>query len=152
MFTRIYSCIRSIISSFGLLDPEELASRLDLRVLKVLLNTARGMVLASSVLAINASLPLSQQRGVILHECGHRVLHTGESRFFLEQDTFYLPGRKELEANLFALFYLYEWDKGGFEECGGDLFRFADTYGVPRRAAEVMMSSARSNFGKRLCG
>lgn len=105
-----------------------------------------------NVLAVDASLPLPHQRGVILHECGHHVLHGEESRFFLEQSTLYLPDRKEMEADLFALFYLQEWDKLGLEECGGDLFRFAGFYGLPRRAVEEAMSYARLDFGEKLCG
>lgn len=142
--------------------------------MRVPLNTAHGMMVDSSTMqallyslgivplgislpysglvAVNVSLPYFHQRGVIAHECGHRVLHAGESRFFLEQHTLYLPGRKELEANLFALLYLMEWDKLGLEECGGDLFRFADFYGLPRRAAEAVMSYARLDFGEKLCG
>lgn len=152
LLERVKVCVQSAILSFGLLDPEEFAEQLNLRILRVPLKAANGIVFASSVLAVNASLPLSRQRGVILHECGHLLLHTGENRFLMEHGTFYLPGKKEMEANLFALFYLQEWDKLGFEECGNDLFRFADFYGLPRRVAEVMMSYASSDFGERLCG
>jgi len=108
---------------------------------KVPMKSVRGMVLGSFLIGVNSEMPLPWQHGVVLHECGHYVLNSGENRFFLERATSQLSGRREMEANLFALLYLLEWDKEGFERFGGDLYRFASEYGLPLQAAEAVLRS-----------
>ncbi|MRN57021.1 ImmA/IrrE family metallo-endopeptidase [Paenibacillus monticola] len=54
-------------------------------------------------IVIHNELPLEWQRFVCAHELGHDRLHKGINRFFLEESSYFSPGKLERQANLFAL-------------------------------------------------
>ncbi|RJO62803.1 MAG: ImmA/IrrE family metallo-endopeptidase [Dehalococcoidia bacterium] len=149
VFHKIFAIVKSVISRYGLLPPEELAGGFNVVTLDVNTKQVRGcsMTIAGRrLIALNSSLSNQYRRGVLLHEVGHFLLHPGVNRFFLERSTFFQPGRYETEADLFALTYLLLWNRDGFEECGYDVFRFAECYGLSRRAAEVVYGEVEKNI------
>ncbi|WP_165847801.1 ImmA/IrrE family metallo-endopeptidase [Ammonifex thiophilus] len=139
--------MREVVSTRGLLHPCDLASCLGIAVERLPVgDTVQGILVGGRMLVVNSALSYPRQHAVVLHECGHRVLHGDrENRLFLEFRTFLSHGRKELEADLFALFYLLEWDRDSFFfDFGRDVFRFAGHYGLPgRAAAEALKVLAR---------
>lgn len=54
-------------------------------------------------IVIHNELPVEWQRFVCAHELGHDRLHKGINRFFLEESSYFSPGKLERQANLFAL-------------------------------------------------
>ncbi len=125
--------IEMLIAIYGLLPPSELAEQHGLLVLKLSLRRAKGFSLTldgTRAVAVNSSLPPLEQDGVLLHEIGHRVLHPGLARFFVEEQTRYPLSKFERQANIFALLYAIRWDMQRLEECGTDIGRFAKMYGL----------------------
>ncbi|MBT2293238.1 ImmA/IrrE family metallo-endopeptidase [Paenibacillus albidus] len=53
-------------------------------------------------IVIHNELPLEWQRFVCAHELGHDRLHKGINRFFLEEQSYFSPGKLERQANSFA--------------------------------------------------
>ncbi|MCU6794139.1 ImmA/IrrE family metallo-endopeptidase [Paenibacillus sp. WQ 127069] len=54
-------------------------------------------------IVIHNQLSSEWQRFVCAHELGHDRLHQGISRFFLEEHSFFNPGKFEMQANRFAV-------------------------------------------------
>lgn len=54
-------------------------------------------------IVIHNELPLEWQRFVCAHELAHDRLHKGVNRFFLEENSYFSPGKLERQANLFAV-------------------------------------------------
>ncbi|ACX51843.1 protein of unknown function DUF955 [Ammonifex degensii KC4] len=147
---RIRACVEGVISIYGLVHPEELAERLGLTVVEVRdsLKAVRGAFICKKglkLVCIDANLPTLHRHAAVLHECGHYLLHPGENRFFIESRTFLPSGRKELEATLFALFYLVEWNRDLLERLEHNLHRFAKAHGLPLRVAEVAAAALRKS-------
>ncbi|RDV83906.1 ImmA/IrrE family metallo-endopeptidase [Ammonifex thiophilus] len=139
---RMRTFTEGVISLYGLVHPEELAEHLGLTVVEVQdpLKAVRGAFICKKglkLVCVDASLPTLHRHAAVLHECGHYLLHPGENRFFIENRAFLLSGRKELEATLFAFFYLVEWNRELLEQLEHNLCRFAKAHGLPTRVAEV---------------
>ncbi|WNS42839.1 ImmA/IrrE family metallo-endopeptidase [Paenibacillus sp. MMS20-IR301] len=54
-------------------------------------------------IVIHNELPLEWQRFVCAHELAHDRLHKGVNRFFLEENSYFSPGKLERQANQFAV-------------------------------------------------
>lgn len=54
-------------------------------------------------IVIHNELPLEWQRFVCAHELGHDRMHKGINRFFLEESSYFCPGKLERQANSFAV-------------------------------------------------
>lgn len=57
-------------------------------------------------IVIHNELSLELQRFVCAHELGHDRLHKGINRFFLEESSYFAPGKLERQANRFAVLLL----------------------------------------------
>ncbi|BCG61157.1 ImmA/IrrE family metallo-endopeptidase [Paenibacillus sp. URB8-2] len=57
-------------------------------------------------IVIHNGLSLEWQRFVCAHELGHDRLHKGINRFFLEENSYFAPGKLERQANRFAALLL----------------------------------------------
>jgi Zn-dependent peptidase ImmA (M78 family) len=55
------------------------------------------------LIVIHNQLSCEWQRFICAHELGHDRLHRGLSRFFLEEHSFFNPGKFEVQANRFAV-------------------------------------------------
>lgn len=62
-------------------------------------------------IAIHQDLSEEWQRFVCAHELGHDRLHPGISRFFIEEHSFFNPGKFERQANEFAVKLLTAGDQ-----------------------------------------
>ncbi|WP_249068230.1 ImmA/IrrE family metallo-endopeptidase [Megamonas funiformis] len=72
-------------------------------------NTIRGFlvrVLRRKFIALNANLPYEAQKIVVCHELGHAILHKGYGYYLHADMSYYVPSRREKEANQFAIHLL----------------------------------------------
>lgn len=65
-------------------------------------------VLKRRFICIHKDLSDEWKRFVCAHELGHDRLHKGFSQFFVDEHSFFLPGRFERQANEFAISLLLE--------------------------------------------
>lgn len=79
-------------------------------------------------IVINHGLSPQWQRFVCAHELGHDRLHKGLSRFFLEEHSYFWPGKMERQANSFAITLL---TTGREQRDGETLEAFAMRTGIP---------------------
>lgn len=80
-------------------------------------------------IVINQGLSDQWQRFVCAHELGHDRLHKGLSRFFLEEHSYFWPGKLERQANSFAITLL---TTGQEQLVGETLEAFAMRTGIPQ--------------------
>jgi Zn-dependent peptidase ImmA (M78 family) len=80
------------------------------------------------LIVIHNQLSSEWQRFVCAHELGHDRLHQGMSRFFLEEHSFFNPGKFERQANLFAVKLLTAFDEIQTDET---VEHFCSRNGIP---------------------
>ena len=69
-------------------------------------DTTKGLYfrkLRRRFIVIHNDLSLEWQRFVCAHELGHDRLHKGINRFFVEENSYFSPGKLERQANRFAI-------------------------------------------------
>ncbi len=90
--------------------PFELASALGIHIRYTDLGTStKGLYyrkLRRRFIVIHNQLSPEWQRFVCAHELGHDRLHKGINRFFLEEHSYFSPGKLERQANRFAILLL----------------------------------------------
>lgn len=79
-------------------------------------------------IVIHNELPLEWQRFVCAHELGHDRLHKGINRFFLEESSYFCPGKLERQANSFAVKLLLA---NTYPEPGESLEVYYSRIGIP---------------------
>jgi len=72
---------------------------------------------------ISNKLSEDWQRVICAHELGHDVLHRGINRFFVDDHTFYIAGKFERQANIFAIQLLTQLDSINNNESISDYFK-----------------------------
>ena len=79
-------------------------------------------------IVIHNELPIEWQRFVCAHELGHDRLHKGINRFFLEESSYFCPGKLERQANGFAIKLLLA---NSSPEQGESLENYYSRLGIP---------------------
>lgn len=101
---------RNLVKKYGTSNPFEIACYMNIDVLRLKLpNTIRGFlvrVLRRKFIALNANLPYEAQKIVVCHELGHAILHKGYGYYLHADMSYYVPSRREKEANQFAIHLL----------------------------------------------
>ncbi|WP_150273181.1 ImmA/IrrE family metallo-endopeptidase [Paenibacillus tepidiphilus] len=99
--------INKLIIKYKTSDPFELAAALGIHIRFCDLGEGtKGLyyrILRRRFIVIHQGLSAEWQRFVCAHELGHDRLHKWMNRFFLEENSFFAPGKMERQANLFAL-------------------------------------------------
>ncbi|ASA24325.1 ImmA/IrrE family metallo-endopeptidase [Paenibacillus donghaensis] len=99
--------INKLIHKYKTNCPFELSKALGIHIRFINLGTGtKGLYyrkLRRRFIVIHNELPLEWQRFVCAHELGHDRLHKGVNRFFLEEKSYFSPGKLERQANVFAL-------------------------------------------------
>ncbi|MEK4210256.1 MULTISPECIES: ImmA/IrrE family metallo-endopeptidase [Paenibacillus] len=99
--------INSLIKKYKTNCPFELAAALGIQIHFMNLGTGtKGLYyrkLRRRFIVIHNELPVEWQRFVCAHELGHDRLHKGINRFFLEESSYFSPGKLERQANVFAV-------------------------------------------------
>jgi len=103
----LQSLIRQLIKKHHTSCPFEIAASLGIHIrFADLGQTTKGLYfrkLRRRFIVIHNQLPPPWQRFVCAHELGHDRLHKGISRFFLEEHSYFSPGKLERQANRFAI-------------------------------------------------
>lgn len=107
--------IRRLVRRFDTTDPFSIAQGLNINVRYADLDKGtRGIycrMLRRRFIVINQNVGEIWQRFVCAHELGHDRLHPAMNRFWLDEHSFFNPGRYEREANEFAIKLLTHGDR-----------------------------------------
>ncbi|WP_379130918.1 ImmA/IrrE family metallo-endopeptidase [Paenibacillus sp. sgz500958] len=99
--------INSLIKKYKTNCPFELSRALGIHIRYMDLGEGtKGLYyrkLRRRFIVIHNELSLEWQRFVCAHELGHDRLHKGINRFFLEESSYFCPGKLERQANSFAV-------------------------------------------------
>ncbi|KOP66646.1 zinc peptidase [Bacillus sp. FJAT-18019] len=129
----LQSLIRQLIKKHHTSCPFEIAASLGIHIrFADLGQTTKGLYfrkLRRRFIVIHNQLPPPWQRFVCAHELGHDRLHKGISRFFLEEHSYFSPGKLERQANRFAIALL---TAGLTPELGESLHEFYLRAGIPQ--------------------
>ena len=101
----------SLVRKFGTRDPFRLAEELGCIVIRTSLRGIRGFwhhAQRQNILFVDEALPEQEARFVCAHELGHILLHRGYNRIYMDANTYFPVNRQEIEANRFAVHYLYD--------------------------------------------
>ncbi|KGP80112.1 MULTISPECIES: ImmA/IrrE family metallo-endopeptidase [unclassified Paenibacillus] len=108
-------------------DPFSLARCLNINIrFADLGKNTRGIyhkALQRRFIIIHNDLSPEWQRFICAHELGHDRLHRGVNRFFIEEHSFFNPGKFERQANEFAVSLLTAGDSISSGESIHELFR-----------------------------
>lgn len=135
MTERIIRLANKLKDDYGTSDPRELCRCLGVSFLCAdlpeKLNGFYMEIAGRRAVAVAARLDTTAARACTAHELGHAVLHRGINTIFLSENTNFVTGRYEREADLFAAALLI--DSGRGEE---SVERLAARYALPVCAVE----------------
>lgn len=135
----------SLVCKYRTRDPFRLADALGYVVIRTPLQGIRGFyqyVKRCYVIYIDSALSDLDARFVCAHEIGHALMHRGYNRIFMDSHTYFPTNRYEIEANHFAVDFLYDDDDlRDFLEYPVQLA--ADCLGVSTELAEYRMRSVK---------
>ncbi|MFZ2539500.1 MAG: ImmA/IrrE family metallo-endopeptidase [Oscillospiraceae bacterium] len=102
----IKTVVNKLVKQYATSDPYELASNLKIKVIidKMPLSI-RGFysnVMSMGFIYLNCELHEIDRKIVCAHELGHAMLHPCANSLFLSRNTFVLPSKLELQADIFA--------------------------------------------------
>ncbi|MCC3382105.1 ImmA/IrrE family metallo-endopeptidase [Paenibacillus farraposensis] len=98
-------------------------------------STTKGLYyhkLRRRFIVIHNGLTPEWERFVCAHELGHDRLHKGISRFFMEEHSYFAPGKFEQQANRFAVLLL---SKGKPPQADETLEHYLPRIGLPKETA-----------------
>lgn len=101
----------SLVRKFRTRDPFRLADALGYVVICTPLQGIRGFyqyVQRCYVIYIDSGLEELEARFVCAHEIGHALMHRGYNRIFMDSHTYFPTNKYEIEANRFAVDFLYD--------------------------------------------
>lgn len=95
----------ALMRKYGTSDPFDLCESLGIKIAYEDLGSLLGAYQRScrmQYIYINSSLDEIRARQTCAHELGHARLHSKENVFFMCTSTFFVTGKNEREANIFA--------------------------------------------------
>lgn len=102
--------VKNLVTKYGTANPFQLASDLKIKILYAPLpERIRGFlvrVLMKKYIILNDELCYEAQKITVCHEIGHARLHAGYGYYMHTDQTFYVPCRREHEANEYAIYLL----------------------------------------------
>ena len=133
----------SLVRKYKTRDPFQLAEDLGYIVVRTPLKGIRGFwhhTHRRHIIFIDDNLSERVAAFVCAHEIGHILLHRGYNRIYMDSNTFFQTNRQEIEANRFAVDFLYaDEDLQFFLEYPAQLA--ADFMGVDVGLAEYRLRS-----------
>ena len=101
---------KNLVTKYNTNNPLELANELNIEIMYVKLpESIRGFfmrMLHNKFIVLNADLPYKIQKIVVSHELGHAILHKGYGYYLHADMNYYVPSKREKEANAFAVHLL----------------------------------------------
>ena len=102
--------VANLIKRHGTADPFYIAHDLNIDIIPFPLpSSIRGFlvrVLRRKIIFVNNSLDDASQKIVVCHELGHARLHVGYGYYLHPNSSYYIPSKREHEANEYALHLL----------------------------------------------
>jgi len=102
--------VHNLVKKHGTTDPLIIAEHLGISILTFdLPPSIRGFlvrVLRRKIIILNSRLNEFAKKVVVCHEIGHARLHSGYGYHFDNNLTYYIPSKREQEANEYAAFLL----------------------------------------------
>ncbi|MDD4601588.1 MAG: ImmA/IrrE family metallo-endopeptidase [Negativicutes bacterium] len=102
--------VANLVRKYGTCKPYALAHDLGIRIIPVDLPiSVRGFlvrVLRRKIILLNNKLSETGAKVVICHELGHARLHSGYGYYYDPAGTYFIPSKRETEANEFAAYLL----------------------------------------------
>ena len=133
----------TLVRKYQTRDPFRIAEELGYVVIRLPLKGIRGFyqwLHRRHVIYIDSGLPEPVARFVCAHEIGHIQMHRGLNRIFTNTNTHFTGNRQEIEADRFAVDFLYaDEDLRFFLEYPVQLA--ADFMGVDLELAEYRLRS-----------
>ena len=133
---------KSLVRRYNTRDPFQLAQELGYVVIRSSLKGIRGFyqhMQRRHVIYVSSDLSEQEARFVCAHEIAHAQLHRGYNRVFMDTNTYFVVDRPEIEANRFAVDFLYD-DEDLLFFLGYPIQLAADFMGVSVELAEYRMS------------
>lgn len=102
--------VANLIRKYGTTDPFLIADGLNIDIVPFSLpSSIRGFLvraMGQRIIFVNNDLDEIHQRIVVCHELGHARLHLGYGYYLHPNSTYYIPSKREHEANEYALHLL----------------------------------------------
>lgn len=127
----------------GTRDPVRISRECGYIIIDTPLNDMRGYyqyIKRCHIIYLDDKLSCHDRNLVCAHELGHSILHKGFNRIFMDQKTYMVASRYELEADRFAVDLIYADDElREYMDCSFDAV--AQCLGISCELAEYRMSS-----------
>ena len=147
MTERIIGLANKLKNEFGTDDPREICRCLSISFLVTelpeRLNGFYMETAAGRAIAVASRLDSVSARSCAAHELGHAVLHRGINTVFMSDNTSFVSGRYEREANLFAAALLLDDENFSSE---GSLEKLAIAFALPLYAVECLWRSRKKTL------
>ncbi len=108
----IKNSVSGLIQKYKTRCPYELADYLGIEIFEYTFRKIRGLILSigeRKIIGVKTELPEQEKRAIIAHEIGHERLHPANvGYFFIKEQTYFVPGKYEHEADLFAAMLLVD--------------------------------------------
>ena len=147
MTERIIGLANKLKNEFGTDDPREICRCLSISFLVTelpeRLNGFYMETAAGRAIAVASRLDSVSARSCAAHELGHAVLHRGINTVFMSDNTSFVSGRYEREANLFAAALLLDDENFSSE---GNLETLAAAFALPLCAVECLWRSRKKTL------
>lgn len=144
----MHEMIQKLVKKYRTNCPFEIARSLGIHIrYSDLGKTTKGLYfrkLRRRFIVLHNGLTPEWERFVCAHELGHDRLHKGISRFFLEEHSYFQPGKWERQANRFAVLLLSE---GQPPHPGEPLDAYLPRIGLPREACMFWQQPAERESG-----
>ncbi|WP_196595911.1 ImmA/IrrE family metallo-endopeptidase [Pectinatus frisingensis] len=102
--------VKNLMNKYGTADPFELVDDLNIKIIHAPLpDHIRGFlvrVLRRKYIILNENLCYLAQKITVCHEIGHAQLHRGYGYYLHADQAYYVPSRREKEANEYAMHLL----------------------------------------------
>ncbi len=135
--SHIKNSVSRLIRKYKTRCPHELADYLGIEVFEYAFKKIRGLIFylnGRKIIGVKANLPEPEKRAIIAHEIGHKELHPANvGYFFIKENTYFVPGRYEREADLFAAMLLMDKPP----EYGETVENYAARSRVPAKLVKV---------------
>lgn len=140
--------VNAIFNKFGTRNPLEIASYLDIIILRENLGTIKGFYDVAEgfkFIHINENLSEREREIVAAHELGHALLHGNYSTPFMRASTYYSINKFEIEANTFASELLIS-DEDIIKNLEYTEAQMAAIFRVPKELMELRMKSFKKKY------
>ncbi len=102
--------VKNLVTKYNTANPFELAKELNIKIISLdLPDSIKGFlvrVLRRKYIILNNKLTYERQKIVLAHELGHARLHTAYGYYLHADMSYYVPSKREKEANVFAIHLL----------------------------------------------